>query len=73
MKFSAIPADLRVGDTIEWVNEDIFLHTAIAKDKSFDVVLKPKMKGRTVLTTAGPIPFVGRYHPGIKGVLTIAK
>lgn len=73
MAFSPIPTDLHVGDTIEWVNDDIFVHTATAKNKSFDVVLQPKTRGRTVLAVAGFIPFVCRYHPGMKGVLVVTN
>lgn len=73
MKFGALPSGLRVGDTIQWVNKDMFRHTATAKDGSFNVDLAPGAKGTTRLTKAGAIAFFCRFHPGMTGQLTIAK
>src|SRR3546814_12448808 len=63
MAFGPTPAGLRVGDTIEWVNDDIFVHSATARDKSFDIELKPKARVRMVLKKAGTVAFFCRYHP----------
>ena len=49
MAFGPMPAGVRAGDIIEWVNHDIFEHSATARDGSFDVGLKP---GASVRTTA---------------------
>ena len=73
MKFGAVPASVRVGDTILWVNRDMFRHTATARDKSFNMDLAPKESGRTKVTQAGAISFYCVYHPGMKGVLKAAK
>lgn len=73
MAFGPVPAGLRVGDTLEWVNNDIFLHSATAKDKSFDLELKPKAHVRMVLKKAGAFTFFCRYHPGMIGRLVVAK
>jgi plastocyanin len=73
MKFSPAPASIRVGDTIEWVNDDIFVHSATAKDKqSFDVELKPKQHLWTTFHAAGTYPFFCRYHPGMTGTLVVS-
>ena len=72
MGYGVLPTDLVVGDTIMWVNDDLFVHTATARDTSFDVVLKVGSTGRTVLVWAGEIPFYCRFHPGMKGVLVVA-
>jgi plastocyanin len=71
MKFGAVPADLRKGDSIIWVNRDLFRHTATAADHSFDADLPAGGKARTLLKRSGPIPFVCRYHPGMRGVLKV--
>ncbi|MFL5296974.1 MAG: cupredoxin domain-containing protein [Phenylobacterium sp.] len=71
MAFAPPPAHLRVGDVIEWANDDIFLHSATAKDHSFDVTLKPKARVRMPLTKAGTFDFICRYHPGMKGRLVV--
>jgi plastocyanin len=71
MKFGPLPAELHRGDAIIWVNRDFLRHTATAADHSFDAVLPAGAKVRTVLTKAGAIPFVCRYHPGMRGVLKV--
>jgi plastocyanin len=73
MAFGPSPAGLKVGDIIEWVNADIFRHTATARDKSFDVDLPPKARKRTVLKTAGAIAFYCRFHPGMTRTLAVAR
>jgi plastocyanin len=73
MAFGPVPSGLRVGDTVEWVNNDIFLHSATAKDKSFDVELKPKTRVRMVLKRAGTFAFFCRYHPGMTSRLVVAR
>lgn len=73
MAFGASPAGLRVGDVIEWVNNDIFVHSATARDKSFDVELKPKAHVRMTLKQAGTLAFYCRYHPGMTGKLAVGK
>ena len=72
MHFGALPAGLHRGDVIVWENRDIFRHTATAKDGSFDVDLPAKTKGKMVVKNAGTIPFICKYHPGMKGVLKVA-
>jgi plastocyanin len=71
MAFGPAPAALKVGDVIEWTNQDIFQHTATAKDGRFDVDLKPKANARIVLRKAGAVSVYCRYHPGMKLQLKI--
>lgn len=73
MKFGAVPAGARVGDTILWVNKDMFRHTATARDGSFNVDLPPGKSGRTLLKRAGPIAFYCIFHPGMTGALTVRR
>jgi len=73
MAFGPAPAGLRVGDTIEWVNNDIFVHSATARDKSFDLELKPKARVRMKLKQTGTIAFYCRYHPGMTGRLVVGR
>ena len=72
MKFGAMPAGLRAGDRIVWVNKDMFRHTATARDGSFDLDLKPGAKGVSVVKP-GDILVTCRYHPGMKAMLKVAK
>jgi plastocyanin len=71
MAFEAPPEALRVGDAVEWVNADIFRHTATARNGAFDVDLAPKARARTVFHKPGTYAFYCRYHPGMQGKLTV--
>jgi plastocyanin len=67
------PAEIsaRVGDTIEWINRDVFAHTATARNGDFDVAMPPKKTVTSVLKKAGTVEYYCRYHPNMKAVLTI--
>ncbi|MBS0503509.1 MAG: hypothetical protein JSS55_06835 [Proteobacteria bacterium] len=73
MKFGPVPAALRIGDTIQWVNRDIFQHSATARDGSFNVDLPAGKSGATVLKRAGQVRFYCKYHPGMTGLLAIGR
>ena len=73
MKFGPLPAHVRAGDRIVWDNRDMFRHTATARDGSFNVDLAAGAKGVTVIRKAGAIPFLCKYHPGMRGVLNVQK
>ena len=72
MKFGAMPAKIRPGDTVLWINRDMFRHTATAANKSFDVDLPPKSQKRMAVRKSGPTAFICKYHPGMRGVLRVA-
>jgi plastocyanin len=69
-----VPAEVsaKVGDTIEWVNKDVFVHSATARNGDFDVNQPPKKTVTSVLQKAGTVDYYCRYHPNMKGVLKIA-
>jgi plastocyanin len=60
----------RVGDTVEWTNEDVFAHTATVKG-SFDVNVLPHRSGRAVMKTAGALAYICRYHPNMRGEIVV--
>ena len=72
MKFGPMPAGVRPGDRIVWINKDMFRHTATARDGSFNVDLMPGARGSTVAGKAGAIPVFCRYHPGMRTVLKVS-
>ncbi len=72
MAFGPVPEGLRVGDTLIWRNDDIFRHTATARDDSFDVDLPAASEARMVLDTAGSVAFFCKLHPGMAGTLVVA-
>jgi plastocyanin len=65
-------ASAKVGDTIEWVNKDIFAHTATARNGDWDVTMPPKKTVTLVLKKAGTIDYYCRFHPNMKATLTVA-
>jgi plastocyanin len=73
MKFGVMPARVRAGDRITWVNRDLFRHTATAKDGSFHVDLQPGAKATVTVRRPGAIPVVCRYHPGMKAMLKVVR
>lgn len=70
--FAPAEVSAHVGDTIEWINKDVFVHTATARNGDFDVTTPPKKTVTSVLTKAGSVEYYCRYHPNMKAVLTIA-
>ena len=72
LAFGPAPEVLHVNDSVEWVNADIFQHTATAADGSFDVDLPAGAKGRTILKRAGVVDYFCRFHPGMQGRLEVA-
>ena len=62
----------KVGDTIEWINKDIFVHTATARNGDWDVTMPPKKTVTLVLKKAGTVEYYCRFHPNMKAALNIA-
>ncbi|WOH51400.1 cupredoxin domain-containing protein [Bradyrhizobium sp. sBnM-33] len=70
--FAPAEVSAKVGDTIEWINKDVFAHTATARNGDFDVATPLKKTVTSVLKKAGSVEYYCRYHPNMKAVLTIA-
>ena len=62
----------KVGDTIEWINNDVLAHTATARNGDFDVMMPPRKTVTSVLKKAGTVEYYCRFHPNMKAVLKIA-
>ena len=71
MKYSPIP-QLKVGDTVVFVNKDMFRHTVTASNNSFNLDLMPGARGSLHINSAGHAAFYCKYHPGMRGSM-IAK
>ncbi|QND65442.1 cupredoxin family copper-binding protein [Mesorhizobium loti] len=69
--FSPATVEAKVGDTIEWVNKDVFAHTATVKG-SWEVMIPPKKSASLTLKAAGPVDYFCRFHPNMKGRLVVA-
>lgn len=71
------PADIKakVGDTIEWINQDVVAHTAtLGKTsllKAWEVIIPAKKTAELKLTEAGTMDYYCRYHPNMKARITV--
>jgi plastocyanin len=68
---SPAEATAKVGDTVEWINKDIFAHTATARNGDWDITMPPKKTVTSVLKKAGTIEYYCRFHPNMKATLTV--
>ncbi len=73
MRYGPIPAGLKVGDSILWVNSDTVPHTVTARNRSFDVRIAPRKSARMTLKRAGRTPFYCILHPGMRGTLVVGN
>ena len=71
MSYGQIPNGVKVGDTILWVNRDTVLHTATARDHSFDLRIAPGKTARLVVQKSGNIAFYCIFHAAMRGTLTV--
>ena len=69
--FSPAEVSAKAGDTIEWINKDAFLHTATARDGSFDVSIPPNKTATSAVQKAGEIAYYCRFHPNMTGQLKV--
>ena len=72
MKFGALPTTVRAGDIILWDNRDMFRHSATAKG-AFDIDLPAGKVVKVRMKRDGTFAFICKYHPGMKGVLKVAR
>lgn len=71
MAFGPAPAGLKVGDTIEWKNSDMFRHTATVRTGAFDLDIPPGGHAQAMLQKAGTLNIYCRYHPTMTLRLTV--
>jgi plastocyanin len=69
--FTPAEVTAKVGDTIVWDNKDILQHTATATDKAFDVMLPAGKSGSLTVTKAGAFAYFCKFHPNMKGKVTV--
>jgi plastocyanin len=72
LEISPADASAKVGDTVQWINKDVFAHTATARNGDFDVTMPPNNTVSVVLKKAGSIDYYCRFHPNMKATLTVA-
>lgn len=72
MSYGKLPGGVKVGDTIVWVNRDTVLHSATARDRSFDVRVGPGQSRTMKVAKAGTFAIYCIIHPAMRGTLTVA-
>jgi plastocyanin len=72
-QFGPATADVEVGDTVVFKNDDAIAHTATATEgASFDSgTMEPGATFKYVAKRAGTIAYVCEFHPGMTGKLTV--
>lgn len=68
--FSPTSITANVGDTIEWINNDPLAHTATVEG-GWEVTIPPKKSVTQQLDQAEAVDFYCRFHPNMKGTLTV--
>lgn len=68
--FSPATVEAKVGDTIMWVNKDVFAHTATVNG-DWDVMILPKKSASLTLKRVELVDYSCRFHPNMKGHLTV--
>ena len=65
---------VNVGETVTWRNDDDHDHTVIADDKSFKSGnINPDDTFEYKFTKAGTFKYSSKYHPRMKGTITVEK
>jgi plastocyanin len=72
MAFSPTEISAKAGDTIEWVNKDAFAHTATVRG-GWEVMLPVGKSGSITVDTAATVDYFCRFHPNMKGRITVTS
>jgi plastocyanin len=70
--FAPVEIHAKVGDIINWINQDFVAHTATARGGEWDVMIAPHQSTSLKLNRAGRIDFYCRFHPNMRGTIVIA-
>lgn len=66
LAFTPAEIEVKVGDTIEWINRDIFDHTATVNG-GWDVEIATGETVSLVIENAEAVEYYCRYHPNMTG------
>lgn len=66
-KFDPATLDIKVGDSIKWINRDLVPHTATASDESWDTGLIKTNESKTITFEKNTVDsYYCFYHPVMK-------
>lgn len=67
------PVTIKVGDSVNWVNNDSIAHTSTANNGTTfsSGTIAPGGSFKTTFTTAGSFAYHCAFHPGMVGTVTV--
>jgi plastocyanin len=72
--FSPNPVEVKVGETVTWINDDSGRHTVTSKDGVFDSGIMGKGQSfRFTFDKAGQYPYFCSPHPGMVGTVVVTE
>ena len=72
MRFNPPTLTVKRGDRVEWVNKDLFAHTASSGSKAFDSgSIAPNASWSYVAGRPGSYPYLCNFHPTMRGTLNV--
>lgn len=71
MAFEPARLEARVGDEVEWVNDDLVPHTATVSGGFDSGLIAPAGRWRTRVTQPGEVRYACTLHPMMTGALQI--
>ena len=70
--YSPNPVNIKVGDSINWVNTDTIAHTSTANGGQWSSgTMAPGSSFKTTFSTAGSFSYHCSIHPGMVGTVTV--
>lgn len=70
--FAPESLEIRPGDTVEWINEDLAPHTATAGDGSWETdTIGSERSARITFATPGDFKYFCAYHPHMTGTVSV--
>jgi len=70
--FTPAEVNAKVGDTIEWINNDALVHTATATNGDWNVNIPGSQHGQVVMKKPGAADYYCKLHPNMKGRIVVA-
>ncbi len=72
--FSPNPVEVKVGETVTWINDDSGRHTVTSKDGVFESELMGKGQSFSyTFDKAGEYPYFCSPHPGMVGTVVVTE
>lgn len=72
--FSPNPVEVKVGETVTWINDDSGRHTVTSKDGVFDSGMMGKGQSFSyTFEKAGEYPYFCSPHPGMLGTVVVTE